>query len=94
MPCGLTGCAKLELFASHKDDNSESAYQMIVKLRRALFTSYYIDIRTIESNASRPFNSLGCDFFERRGEKCIDVGTLLAFLFFIFQMAPYVFVLF
>ena len=38
--------------------------------------------------------SLGCDFFERRGEKRIDVGTLLAFLFFLFQMASYVFVIF
>ena len=37
--------------------------------------------------------TLGCDFFERRSEKRIDVGTLLAFLF-LFQMASYVFVLF
>ena len=29
--------------------------------------------------------NLGCDFFERRGEKHIDVGTLLAFLFFSFS---------
>jgi hypothetical protein len=28
---------------------------------------------------------LGCDFFEHRGEKRIDVGTLLAFLFFSFS---------
>ncbi len=28
---------------------------------------------------------LRCDFFERRGEKRIDVGTLLAFLFFNFS---------
>ena len=26
--------------------------------------------------------NLGCDFFERRGEKHIDVGTLLAFFVF------------
>ena len=30
--------------------------------------------------------NLGCDFFERRGEKRIDVGTLLAFLFFSFKL--------
>ena len=29
--------------------------------------------------------SLGCDFFERRGEKRIDIGTLLAFLKFFFS---------
>ena len=29
--------------------------------------------------------SLGCDFFERVGEKRIDVGTLLVFLFFFFS---------
>ena len=28
---------------------------------------------------------LGCDFFERIGEKRIDVGTLLAFFFFSFS---------
>ncbi len=28
---------------------------------------------------------LCCDFFERRGEKRIDIGTLLAFLFFNFS---------
>ena len=40
------------------------------------------------------YDVLGCDFFERRGEKhTIDVGTLLAFLFFLFQMASYVLVL-
>jgi len=37
---------------------------------------------------------LGCDFFERRVEKRIDVGTLLAFLFFLFQMSSYVLILF
>jgi hypothetical protein len=29
-----------------------------------------------------------CDFFERRGEKRIDVGTLLLFLFFFFRWRP------
>ena len=31
---------------------------------------------------------LGCDFFEHRGEKRIDVGTLLMFLFFFFRWRP------
>jgi len=35
--------------------------------------------------------SLGCDFFERRGEKRIDVGTLLTFRIFFFRMVSYVF---
>ena len=31
---------------------------------------------------------LGCDFFERRGEKRIDVGLLLMFQFFLFGWCP------
>lgn len=58
-PCKLPGCAKPELFALHKYDNTESAYQLIVTLRQALFTSYYIDVRTIDSSVSHPFKELG-----------------------------------
>ena len=34
------------------------------------------------------YEHLGCDFFERRGEKRIDVGTLLTFRFFFFGWCP------
>ena len=36
-------------------------------------------------NKLPPDMALGCDFFERRGEKRIDIGTLLAFLIFFFS---------
>ena len=39
-------------------------------------------------NGNNETQSLGCDFFEHRGENCIDVGTLLAFLFFFFRCRP------
>ena len=51
--------------------------------------AYINDLLVITKGALE--DHLGCDFFEHRGEKHIDIGTLLVFHFFLFKMASYVF---
>jgi hypothetical protein len=60
-------------------------FSICTKKKSPLFPRY---IRTVDipgKAISLLVRALGCDFFERRGEKRIDVGTLLAFLFFFFS---------